>query len=119
MCGGVLCPFAFGSIPNSFPWGQCTWYVASLREVPWSGNADQWLGNAAAMGYSTGRTPRPGAIVVWGPGNGYSYYGHVAYVVAVVSPTDFYVDEANFDEIPGNIDSREVTTLNDVEGFIY
>jgi len=56
---------------------------------------------------------------VWGPGNGYSYYGHVAYVVAVVSPTDFYVDEANFDEIPGNIDSREVTTLNDVEGFIY
>jgi surface antigen len=71
------------------------------------------------MGYSTGSTPKPGAIVVWGPGNGYSYYGHVAYVVSVVSPTNFYVDEANFDEIPGNIDSREVTTLNDVEGFIY
>jgi surface antigen len=119
MCGGALCPFAFGSIPDSFPWGQCTWYVASLREVPWGGNADEWLGNADAMGYSTGSKPKPGAIVVWGPGNGYSHYGHVAYVVAVVSPTDFYVDEANFDEIPGNIDSREITTLNDVEGFIY
>jgi len=119
MCGGVLCPFAFGTIPDSFPWGQCTWYVASLREVPWGGNADSWLGNAAAMGYDTGSTPKAGAIVVWGSGNGYSYYGHVAYVVAVVSPTDFYVDEANFAEIPGQIDSREVTTLNDVEGFIY
>jgi surface antigen len=118
-CGGVLCPFAFGAIPDSFPWGQCTWYVASLREVPWGGNADEWFGNARAMGYSTGSTPKPGAVVVWGPGNGYSYYGHVAYVVAVVSPSHFYVDEANFDEIPGSIDSREVTTLNDVEGFIY
>ena len=119
MCGRVLCPFAFGTIPDSFPWGQCTWYVASLREVPWGGNADEWFGNARAMGYSTSSTPKPGAIVVWGPGNGYSYYGHVAYVVAVVSPTDFYVNEANFDDIPGNIDSREVTTRNDVEGFIY
>jgi surface antigen len=119
MCGRVLCPFAFGTIPDSFPWGQCTWYVASLREVPWGGNADEWFGNARAMGYSTSSTPKPGAIVVWGPGNGYSYYGHVAYVVAVVGPSDFYVNEANYDEIPGNIDSREVTTLNDVEGFIY
>jgi surface antigen len=119
MCGGVLCPFAFGSIPDSFPWGQCTWYVASLREVPWGGNADEWFGNADAMGHSTGHTPKAGAIVVWGPGNGYSYFGHVAYVVAVVSPSDFYVDEANYAEVPGQIDSREVTTLNDVEGFIY
>jgi peptidoglycan hydrolase CwlO-like protein len=118
-CGYALCPFAFGDIPDSFPWGQCTWYVASLVEVTWWGNADEWLGNAQAQGYSTGSTPAPGAIVVWGPYNGYSEYGHVAYVVAVVSPTDFYVDEANFDEVPGDIDSRQVTTLNDVEGFIY
>jgi peptidoglycan hydrolase CwlO-like protein len=118
-CGGVLCPFAFGTIPDSFPWGQCTWYVASLREVPWWGNADEWLGNAQSLGYSTGMTPKAGAIVVWGGGNGYSYYGHVAYVVAVVGPTDFFVDEANYNEIPGQLDSREVTTMSDVEGFIY
>ena len=54
----VLCPFAFGHIPNSFPWGQCTWYVASLREVTWWGNADEWLGNAQAQGYSTGADPQ-------------------------------------------------------------
>jgi surface antigen len=118
-CGDVLCPFAFGDIPDSFPWGQCTWYVASLREVSWWGNADEWFDNAQAQGFSTGLTPKPGAIVVWGPGNGYSYYGHVAYVVAVVNPSDFFVDEANFAEVPGQIDQREVTTLSDVEGFIY
>jgi surface antigen len=118
-CGDVLCPFAFGSIADSFPWGQCTWYVASLREVPWWGNADEWLANAQALGYSTGRTPKAGAIVVWGGGDGYSRYGHVAYVVGVEGPSDFYVDEANYNEIPGQLDSREVTTLSDVEGFIY
>jgi peptidoglycan hydrolase CwlO-like protein len=117
-CGDALCPFAFGDIPDSFPWGQCTWYVASLREVTWWGNADAWLANAQSQGYSTGSTPQPGSIVVWGSGNGYSYYGHVAYVVGVVSPTDFYVNEANYDGL-GVVDARQVTTLNDVEGFIY
>ena len=119
LCGGVLCPFAFGLIADSFPWGQCTWYVASLRSVTWWGNADEWFGNARSQGYSTGSTPKVGSIVVWGPGNGYSWFGHVAYVVAVDGPSDFWVDEANYSEIPGQLDSREVTTLGDVEGFIY
>ena len=118
-CGDVLCPFAFGDIPDSFPWGQCTWYVASLREVTWWGNADAWFDNAQGQGYSTGQTPKVGAVVVWGSGNGYSYYGHVAYVVAVDGPSDFYVDEANYSEVPGQLDMRQVTTLSDIEGFIY
>ena len=28
--------------PNRFPWGYCTWWVASKRYVPWNGNAWQW-----------------------------------------------------------------------------
>lgn len=61
-----------------------------------------------------------GAIVVWGPGHGYNrLYGHVAYVVAVSGPSDFEVNEANYFLIPGQVDARQVTTLNDVEGFIY
>jgi len=119
LCHGVLCPFAFGSIADSFPWGQCTWYVASLRSVTWWGNADEWLGAARSQGYTTGSTPKVGSIVVWGSGNGYSWFGHVAFVVAVGGPSDFWVDEANYNEIPGQLDSREVTTLSDVEGFIY
>jgi len=62
-----------------FPYGYCTWYVASKRYVPWSGNANQWLWNARAMGYATGRTPQVGAIMVTNE----SWWGHVAYVEAV------------------------------------
>lgn len=116
---GALQPFAFGSTNDLFPWGQCTWYVASLRNVTWGGNADTWLGHAQAQGYATGSAPRAGSIVVWGSGNGYSVYGHVAYVVAVYGPADFEVDESNYFETPGLLDQRRVTTLNDVEGFIY
>jgi surface antigen len=65
--------------PNHFPWGQCTWYVASRRYVPWNGNAWSWYGNAQAYGYAVGQVPRAGAIMVsWE-----SWWGHVAYVEAV------------------------------------
>jgi surface antigen len=115
---GGLAPFALGSRFDAFPWGQCTWYVASLRNVTWSGDAWQWAHNAATQGYSEGMLPKVGAIVVWGAGNGYSGYGHVAYVAAVNGPSDFVVDEANYSGL-GVVDQRQVTTLRDVEAFIY
>jgi surface antigen len=115
---GGLAPFAFGSRFDAFPWGQCTWYVASLRNVTWSGDAWQWAHNAAVQGYSEGMLPKTGAIVVWGAGNGYSVYGHVAYVASVKGPSDFVVNEANYSGL-GVVDQREVTTLRDVEAFIY
>lgn len=62
-----------------FPYGYCTWWVASKRYIPWSGNANQWLWNASAMGYATGRSPQVGAIMVTNE----SWWGHVAYVEAV------------------------------------
>ena len=83
-------------------------------------NANGWFPDAVNQGYSTGMTPEAGAIVVWGPGHGYSaHYGHVAYVVAVNGPNSFTVDEANYYDIPGQVDQRRVNTLSDVEGFIY
>jgi surface antigen len=116
---GALTPFAFGPQPDYFPWGQCTWYVASLRHVYWGGNADAWYWNAQAAGAPTGHTPQPGSIVVWGPGSLYNaLYGHVAYVRYVISPTNFVVDEGNFLGL-GVSDQRDVPTLYDVEGFIY
>ena len=45
---GALPPFAFGARVDDFPWGQCTWYVASLRDVTWGGDAWEWLAAAAA-----------------------------------------------------------------------
>jgi len=62
--------------------------------------------------------PRLGSLVVFGPGGGYSGFGHVAYVVAVQSRTSFTIDEGNFLGL-GVIDQRHIGSLNDVEAFIY
>jgi LysM repeat protein len=68
-----------GGSGGHFPWGWCTWWVASKRYIPWNGDAHAWYGNAQAYGYPTGRTPRVGAVMVtWE-----SWWGHVAYVEAV------------------------------------
>lgn len=115
---GALPPFAYGPRVDDFPWGQCTWYVASLRDVTWGGDAWEWLAAAAAQGKPEGVVPKVGAIVVFGPGNGYSDIGHVAYVESVVGPTSFIVDEANSYGL-GVVDKRLIASLTDVEGFIY
>jgi surface antigen len=116
--GNALPPFAFGARDDHFPWGQCTWYAASLRDVTWNGNAWEWAATARAAGRPEGMTPRVGALVVFGPGNGYSGFGHVAYVVAVQGRRSFTIDEGNFLGL-GVIDQRHIGSLNDVEAFIY
>jgi surface antigen len=113
-----LRPFAFGPRFDDYPWGQCTWYVASLRNVYWSGNAWEWAYTARAAGRPEGMTPRVGSMVVFGPGNGYSQFGHVAYVVAVQGSGSFTVDEANMLGL-GVVDQRHIGSLHDVEAFIY
>ena len=116
--GNALRPFAFGPRFDDYPWGQCTWYVASLRNVYWSGNAWEWAATARAAGRLEGRTPRVGSLVVFGPGGNYSQFGHVAYVVAVQGPRSFTVDEANMLGL-GVVDQRQIGSLNGVEAFIY
>jgi surface antigen len=116
--GNALPPFAFGPTSDYFPWGQCTWYVASLRDVTWNGNAWEWAATARAAGRPEGMRPRVGSIVVFGAGNGYSGFGHVAYVVSVQSSHSFTVDEGNFLGL-GVVDQRHIGSLNDVEAFIY
>lgn len=100
----------------SFPFGQCTYYVATRRNVTWSGNAWQWFGNAQTVGLPTGRKPQPGAIMVtWE-----SAIGHVAYVEAVNTDGSFRVSEMNYGGYWGGITSRTIHT-GDVPliGFIY
>lgn len=73
---------------RAFPYGQCTWYVAQKRVVPWSGDAKNWIDNAQALGYLVCRgsqcQPKAGAIMSIG-GNTWLIrrYGHVAYVESV------------------------------------
>ena len=68
---------------HRFPWGQCTWYVAQKRYVPWRGDAKQWIANSRAMGYKIGVEPVPGSIIVTKE----SWWGHVAYVEKVTADT--------------------------------
>lgn len=89
----AVTPRFFGGIGNSYAYGYCTWYVASMRAVPqfW-GNARSWYYNAQASGYATGRTPRPGAIAQTPVG--YGGYGHVA-IVEQVNGNQVLISEMN------------------------
>jgi LysM repeat protein len=104
-------------VNNKFPVGWCTYYVATWRNVTWTGDAGYWYQNAAAQGYAVGPTPKPGSIMVtWE-----SWAGHVAYVESVNPDGSWVVTEMNwlgFNVIdrrvikPGQLGSRLV-------GFIY
>lgn len=100
---------------HAFPWGQCTWLVASKRTVTWRGNASAWLRNAAAQGYATSKTPSVGAIGVTAEGR----YGHVVYVTAVdAAAGTFTFTEANYHGL-GLISTRTLKTdARVVRGFI-
>ena len=76
---------------HKFPYGYCTWYVASRRYVPWGGNAGTWLYHAKAAGYSTGKTPRVGSIIVTSE----SWWGHVG-IVEKVSGGSVTISEMNY-----------------------
>jgi LysM repeat protein len=79
-------------VNNRFPVGWCTYYVATWRNVTWTGDAGWWYDNAKAQGYAVGATPRVGAIMVtWE-----SYLGHVAYVESVNSDGSWTVSEMNY-----------------------
>ncbi|MGH7722721.1 MAG: CHAP domain-containing protein [Candidatus Dormibacteria bacterium] len=113
------------SCANHFAYGQCTWYVASRRCIPWVGNADQWYGNAARMGYPEGHQPQVGAVVsFWPGGDGASSIGHVGYVEAVGPASGVPAGEFKFSEMNYNgwdrVDYRVLPdNSSGIQGFIY
>ena len=101
---------------NHFPWGQCTYYVASRRNIPWNGDAWMWFGNARASGYATGSSPRVGAIMVTWESR---YYGHVAVVESVNSDGSYVISEMNYRGL-GIVDQRRIIPGQvPLIGFIY
>jgi peptidoglycan DL-endopeptidase CwlO len=114
-----------GPCGNHFAFGQCTWYVATRRCIPWMGNADTWFSAAAADGYAEGHQPEVGAVVVfWPGGDGASRVGHVGYVEAVgpadgVPAGEFKLSEMNFagwDRVSYRILPNN---SSGIQGFIY
>lgn len=106
--------YYYSSGAHSFPWGWCTWYVASRRHVPWGGNAGTWLYHAKAYGANIGRSPKVGAIMVTGE----SRYGHVG-IVESVKGGSFTVSEMNYRGF-GVVSKRTISSgAGFVKGFIY
>ncbi|MCD5375308.1 LysM peptidoglycan-binding domain-containing protein [Candidatus Gracilibacteria bacterium] len=104
--------------PYSGVWGNCTWYVASYKNVNWRGNANRWMENARAAGNTTGSSPSIGAIVQF-EGRGYNpYYGHVGIVIDMTS-THIIVSDMNYRRL-GEVTTRKVP-INDrtIKGYIY
>lgn len=104
---------------RSFPYGQCTWYVAQKRYVPWSGHAKSWLANARAYGFETGATAQVGAIISFSGTNWLTIrYGHVAYVEAV---NDGWVTFSEMNHIGVGIKSVRTIKANSpsILGYIY
>jgi peptidoglycan DL-endopeptidase CwlO len=112
-----------GGCANHFAFGQCTYYVASRRCIPWFGNAWEWWHNAAVMGYPEGHTPRVGAIAVWGRrGHGASGVGHVALVEEVGPTADVPADHFKVSEMNHSGWDRvnyRIVENGAVLGFIY
>ncbi len=130
--GGTAAVPSSTSCSDSFAYGDCTWYVASRRCIPWGGNANAWYYNASKMGYLEGSVPEVGAVAVWdqGQGGANAWYGHVAYVevvgpdlgvgsIPVVPAGDFEISEMNW----GDWDQVDYRLLPDTatyfQGFIY
>ncbi|MCX6763957.1 MAG: LysM peptidoglycan-binding domain-containing protein [Candidatus Moranbacteria bacterium] len=99
---------------HRFPYGYCTWYVSQKRYIPWGGNAGTWIYNAKAMGYATGRTPRPGAIMV----SSESWWGHVA-IVESVSSGQITVSEMNYAGWGRKSTRTLASNSRVIKGFIY
>jgi LysM repeat protein len=103
---------------DGFPYGQCTYYVATRRAVEWSGNAIDWW-RAAGSKRPEGRLPVEGAIVVFNVG----WVGHVAYVEHVNLDGTFEISEMNYHADGGGWGRVDYRTISDLDssivGFIY
>jgi LysM repeat protein len=103
---------------DTFPYGQCTYYVAGRRDVTWGGNAWAWFENANGL-RPEGRVPVTGAIVVFHDG----WFGHVAYVESVNPNNSFVISEMNFWTNGGGwgrVDRRTIAGDDrGITGFIY
>lgn len=104
-----------GSSHNAYPYGWCTYYVATKRYVPggW-GNARSWLSSARRAGYGTGGEPAAGAIVVLNE----SWMGHVAFVESV-SGGRITISEMNYVDW-GVVDRRTIPAHGGlIMGYVY
>jgi surface antigen/peptidoglycan hydrolase CwlO-like protein len=87
-----------GGDPLGYGCRQCVSYTAwkvlqkTQYEPRWWGNANMWPASARAAGFSTGTTPKVGAVGVISAGQ----YGHVVWIEAVNGDGTVDVSQYNF-----------------------
>ena len=111
--------FTAHSSSNTYPFGQCTYYVYDRMQqlgTPvenYLGNGADWGANAKAKGYETSNTPHAGWAVSFtqGAAGADPTYGHIAVVEAISDDGQhFLVSEANVVASgTGTVSFRELT----------
>jgi surface antigen len=110
----------YDGVNHIFPKGYCTYYVATRMKITFGGNAKNWLANAKASGYVTGKEPAVrSTVVMTGPTGALRRYGHVAYVESVNGNGTITISEMNYDHF-NRVDTRTIS-VNDssIRGYIY
>jgi len=79
-----------------------------------------WLANAKASGYVTGKEAAPrSAVVMAGPTGAMRRYGHVAYVTSVNDDGTITISEMNYDHF-NRVDTRTLSANDSsIRGYIY
>ena len=104
--------------PYSGAWGNCTYYVASYKNVNWRWNANQWLYRARAKWNATWNYAKNWAIIVLGWRWYNRYYGHVA-IVRKVEKNHLIVSDMNYRR-KNQVTVRKIKRYGShVRGYIY
>lgn len=120
--------------------GNCTWWawgrfkevykLATGKNLDWtagSGNACHFYDIMGKVGYTTGKTPKPGAIICWGYyGQAHGEPGHVAFVEYVYDNGDIEISHSGYSSGPlanerlyKNKGYRRGYNNDHFNGFIY
>lgn len=103
---------------DSYTDGNCTKGACQLAPwIPdWLGDGGDWAAHWEQLGGLVAESPVPGSVVCYARGDGYSQFGHVAYVLSVAPDGTFLVREENFVGL-GQFDDRQ-SNMWDVAGFL-
>lgn len=104
--------FNLREVGNVFPYGQCTWYVATQVNISWRGNAKDWLKNASAAGKTVTKEAGAGRIAVTPD----SRYGHVSMVRAVYGNGTVLLEDYNYSGRKQH--GTHIENIDRVRGFI-
>ncbi|EIF40447.1 CHAP domain protein [Streptococcus sp. SK140] len=115
-----------GYITQSYPYGQCTWYVFNRAKEfginfdPYMGNGQDW---AHKDGYEVTNTPTKHSAVSFqgGQAGSHATYGHVAFVEDVKDDGSILISECNvIQPMQGTgITDYRVFTADQAKNFLY